>query len=240
MTREDTSTAPDLVRCGLLAHEESETTPVGSLLREVRKCGAVNCSAATGLQECPPGDDIVLLTVESPAELDLVSAIARRRSLVVISLDHHAVRPIDVMSRGACGYVTGEAAPEELDCAFRSVRRGNAFVCCPSEREDWTETSENGHRSRASVADELTKQLTVRERQVLKHLAAGKTNQEIADYLGLSLKTVEAYRTRLSTKTGVKRKADLVRFAYAAGLWECTPEEYLAAPSKATAAGSST
>jgi DNA-binding NarL/FixJ family response regulator len=185
------------------------------------------------------GSDIVLLAVESPAELDLVSAIARRRSLVVISLDQHAVRPVDVMSRGASAYVTGQADTEELDCAFRSVRKGNAFVCCPSEREDWTETSESGQRSRAAVADELTKQLTVRERQVLKHLAAGKTNQEIADFLGLSLKTVEAYRTRLSAKTGLKRKADLVRFAFAAGLWACTPEDYLAGNAQSAAASSS-
>ena len=90
------------------------------------------------------------------------------------------------------------------------------------------------------VNAELTKQLTVRERQVLKHLAAGKTNQEIADFLGLSLKTVEAYRTRLSAKTGLKRKADLVRFAFAAGLWECTPEDYLTTHMQVAQAGSST
>ena len=60
--------------------------------------------------------------------------------------------------------------------------------------------------------------LSQREREVLELVAQGYTNQQIADRLGLSVKTVETYRSRLVEKLGLRSRADLVRYALDSGL----------------------
>jgi two-component system response regulator NreC len=60
--------------------------------------------------------------------------------------------------------------------------------------------------------------LSDREREVLGQVARGYTNQQIADEIGLSVKTVESYRARLMKKLGLKERADLVRLALEMGL----------------------
>jgi DNA-binding CsgD family transcriptional regulator len=60
--------------------------------------------------------------------------------------------------------------------------------------------------------------LTDRERDVLRLLAQGHTNREVAELLGLSVKTVETYRARLSNKLGLRGRAAIFRFAYEEGL----------------------
>ncbi len=62
--------------------------------------------------------------------------------------------------------------------------------------------------------------LSPREREVLRLVALGHTQKEVADELGLSIKTVETYRTRLNVKLGFTSRAELVRYALAAGLFE--------------------
>jgi two-component system, NarL family, response regulator NreC len=60
--------------------------------------------------------------------------------------------------------------------------------------------------------------LSQREREVLQLVAHGYTNQEVADRLGLSVKTIETYRARVSEKMGLRTRADLVRYALEVGL----------------------
>ena len=60
--------------------------------------------------------------------------------------------------------------------------------------------------------------LSDREREVLRQVARGYTNQQIADEIGLSVKTVESYRARLMKKLGMKERADLVRLAIDMGM----------------------
>jgi DNA-binding NarL/FixJ family response regulator len=107
-----------------------------------------------------------------------------------------------LLSAGALGYVTKKAADRELLLAIRTVREGRLFV------------------DLSQAEDMLAKQspLSQRERQVLLELAHGFTHQEIADRLVLSIKTVETYLDRLSTKLGLRRRADLVRYALEIGL----------------------
>jgi DNA-binding NarL/FixJ family response regulator len=61
--------------------------------------------------------------------------------------------------------------------------------------------------------------LSQREREVLELVAQGYTNQQIADHLGLSVKTVETYRARLVEKLGLQSRAELVRYALDSGLF---------------------
>ena len=107
-----------------------------------------------------------------------------------------------LLAAGALGYVTKKAADRELLLGIRTVCKGRPFV-------DLSQAQEM-----------LSKQapLSQRERQVLSELAHGFTHQEIADRLALSIKTVETYLDRLSTKLGLRRRADLVSYAFENGL----------------------
>ncbi|MCZ7682175.1 MAG: LuxR C-terminal-related transcriptional regulator [Sandaracinaceae bacterium] len=60
--------------------------------------------------------------------------------------------------------------------------------------------------------------LSPREREVFERLARGETQREVAESLGLSVKTVETYRARIADKLGLKTRADLVRFALESGV----------------------
>jgi DNA-binding CsgD family transcriptional regulator len=62
------------------------------------------------------------------------------------------------------------------------------------------------------------KELSRREREVLRLLAQGHSNQQVADEIRLSVKTVETYRTRLREKLGLKGRAELYRFAVESGI----------------------
>ena len=107
-----------------------------------------------------------------------------------------------LLAAGALGYVTKKAADRELLLAIRTVREGRLFVDLSQAEEMLAKQSP----------------LSQRERQVLLELAHGFTHQEIADRLALSIKTVETYLGRLSTKLGLRRRADLVRYALEIGL----------------------
>lgn len=114
-----------------------------------------------------------------------------------------------VLGAGALGYVTKKAADRELLLAIRTVRDGRHFV-------DVTQAEEMIQR----FGDGRGASLSPREHEVLKRLAEGFTHQEIADGLALSVKTVETYLARVSSKLGLRRRADLVRYAFEIGLVE--------------------
>ncbi len=120
---------------------------------------------------------------------------------------------------GASGYVVKKAADLELLTAIRAVHHGRTVV-------DLTRPGEQAwrhqvpHVSRDSSAAGPPRRLSRRETEVLRLLAQGHTNQEAADYLAVSVKTVETYRQRLSDKLGLKSRAQLFRFAVEVGLLE--------------------
>jgi DNA-binding NarL/FixJ family response regulator len=78
---------------------------------------------------------------------------------------------------------------------------------------------QGGLRPRGTVGPTPTALLSQREREVLELVAQGYTNQQIADHLGLSVKTVETYRARLVEKLGLQSRAELVRYALDSGLF---------------------
>jgi two-component system response regulator NreC len=124
--------------------------------------------------------------------------------------------PADVhlcFAAGARGYMLKEAASTELTDAVRRVARG----------EDYLQPSMGaalaGYRQApAAVHASASEQLTPREIQVLRLVAMGHTNAEIAAMLHLSLRTVESHRSSTNTKLGVKTRAELVRYAHRQGL----------------------
>jgi len=116
---------------------------------------------------------------------------------------------------GASGYIVKKAADIELLTAIRAVNQGRSFV-------DLTRPGEPGPQvrrvSRDSPAAGQPRPLSPREAEVLRLLAQGYTNQEAADHLAVSVKTIETHRKRLSDKLGLKSRAELFRFAVEVGL----------------------
>lgn len=117
------------------------------------------------------------------------------------------------LAAGAAGYLVKTASPSELLEAIRMVNRGERYIDV-SMRQHVTEP-EKVVRSPGSAP--ITR-LSNREREVLNGLARGMRYQAIADTIGVSVKTVETYRSRLTAKLGFKNRADLMRFAIESGI----------------------
>jgi len=123
------------------------------------------------------------------------------------------------LQAGASGYIVKTATAVELVTAIRAVHDGRTFVDLtrPGERA-------RGHEvrrvSRESPAAGQPRPLSRREVEVLRLLAQGHTNQEAADHLAVSVKTIETHRKRLSNKLGLKSRAQLFRYAVEVGLLE--------------------
>ena len=112
---------------------------------------------------------------------------------------------------GASGYVLKEAADTEVVDAIREVARGGRYV-----------NPELGARLVAAEAESLRHAeddpLSEREREVLRLLALGHTNQEIAKQLYISVRTAETHRAHIMQKLRLSSRAELVRYALEEGL----------------------
>lgn len=123
------------------------------------------------------------------------------------------------LQAGAAGYIVKKAADVELLHAIRVVHRGGSFVNLTRPGEEVL-SHEVRHVPRDSPAAGQPRPLSQREAEVLRLLAQGHTNQEAADRLAVSIKTIETHRKRLGDKLGLKSRAELYRFAVESGLLE--------------------
>jgi two-component system invasion response regulator UvrY len=160
--------------------------------------------------------DVVLLDIAMPGRSGLEAVKELRREhpkvpmlvLSVHSEDQFAVRSIRA---GASGYLTKDSAPEELVDAIRTVLAGRRYLT-PSVAERLASAVETDTKGPPH------EMLSDREFHVLRMLAAGKTNGEVADELALSAKTVSTYRTRTLRKMGMRTNAELTQYAVRHGL----------------------
>jgi two-component system, NarL family, response regulator NreC len=151
--------------------------------------------------------DVVLmdLSMPGPPSGDVIREVLRvcpGTRVLILTMHDDAAYLRSALAAGAAGYLVKKAADTELLSAIRAVHAGRTFV-------DLTQSTEQVPPP---------KSLSRREREVLRLLAQGNSNQQIADTIRLSVKTVETYRTRLSEKLGLKGRAELYRFAEASGL----------------------
>lgn len=163
--------------------------------------------------------DVVVLDIAMPL-LNGLEVIHELRALGLPSrtlvLTMHAEQQylLQVLRAGGSGYVLKASADTELMEAIRTVHRGQAFLY-PSATalllEDYRE------RTLDAPSDGFDT-LSEREREVLILTAGGYTNQEIADKLIISAKTVDTYRSRIMEKLGLRHRSELVRFALRHGL----------------------
>ena len=119
------------------------------------------------------------------------------------------------LSAGAEGYLLKEDADSELFSAIDRVRQGKIYVSPKLSEgltEDWVKMTRVNHRPSFD-----TERLTVREREVLKLIAEGKSGKEIGDLLFISARTVERHRANIMEKLNLKKTAGLVKYAIQKG-----------------------
>jgi DNA-binding NarL/FixJ family response regulator len=117
------------------------------------------------------------------------------------------------LQSGADGYVSKDANHSELEIAIRSVLGGKSYLS-PEISEKVIEGYLEGRKTLKSRWDTVTQ----REREVLKLVAEGYTNKEIADFLFVSVKTVEKHRANLMKKLDLHNVSALTAFAMKKGL----------------------
>ena len=168
--------------------------------------------------------DVVLMDIALP-ELDGVEAcrrICQQASEVrVLFLTMHESEEYFLRARrsGAAGFVIKRTASADLLSAVRSVARGETFLSPGLAGE--LLGNPRPTRSRACGAEEpedAYSRLTSREREVLQLVGEGYSNQEIADKLVVSIKTVQAHRAAVMAKLGLRDVTHLVRYAVRRGL----------------------
>jgi two-component system response regulator NreC len=166
---------------------------------------------------------VVLLDLSMPGRSStqtieqLVRVAPASRVLVLTMHDDPAYMRAALLA-GASGYIVKQAADVELLTAIRAVYHGRTFV--DLTRPGDPRGHEVRHVSRDARAAEKPNPLSRRETEVLRLLVQGHTNQEAADHLAVSVKTIESHRKRLSDKLGLKSRAQLFRFAAEVGLLE--------------------
>ncbi|RMH19188.1 MAG: DNA-binding response regulator [Acidobacteria bacterium] len=164
--------------------------------------------------------DIVVLDISMPGESGLeaigklIDAAPGCRVLVLTMHDDYAYLRA-AMAAGTSGYVVKSAADEELIEAIRRLHQGRTFISVSLDHDSEVEAAstpvQGGERH-------LVPELSPREAEALEYVAYGYTSQQIADRLGLSVKTVDGYRARLSEKLGLRSRAELVRYALEKGI----------------------
>jgi two-component system response regulator NreC len=162
--------------------------------------------------------DVVVLDVVMPGTSGIEAApnllgADPDTKLLVLSMEDDPSYVREAFAAGALGYVLKEAAESEVVQAVREVASGRRYVH-PALGARLAAAEAQG-RARAE-ADPLSD----REREVLRLLALGHTNQEIAGLLFISVRTAETHRAHIMRKLQLSTRAELVRYAISAGLLE--------------------
>ena len=165
--------------------------------------------------------DVVIMDITLP-EMDGLEACAiirqRHPSIQILVLTMHESEEyfLKALRMGASGYLIKKAAPHELHAAVRTVARGEVFLY-PGLAKALVRTYVTPSSSSVTTMDEK-RSLTPREVEVLTMVAQGMTSQQIAEQLGISVKTVQAHRANVMEKLELRDVTQLVRFAIRTGL----------------------
>jgi two-component system response regulator NreC len=164
--------------------------------------------------------DVVLMDIGLPDKsgIEATQEIKRRQPQVaVVALTIHEDEEyfFKMLQAGASGYVPKRAAPEELLTAVRTAAAGEIYLY-PSLAKLLVKDYLAGGRETSPAAP--LHELTEREQEVLAYLAEGSSNQEIAEALTISPKTVARHRENLMRKLNLHSRAELVKYAIRKGI----------------------
>jgi DNA-binding NarL/FixJ family response regulator len=159
--------------------------------------------------------DVILLDINMPGMnglevLPLLRQSAPQSRVLVLTMHDDTTYLRQVLRAGGAGYVLKQAADKELLSAIRTVYSGGTFLH-PAHAQALLD--DPARAIPATEASTRLTQLSEREQEVLKLIALGYSNKEIAEKLFLSVKTVETYKARIMEKLELTTRAALVRFA---------------------------
>ena len=158
--------------------------------------------------------DVVVLDISMPL-MDGLEATRQMKKynpdikILVLTMHDDEEYFFQLLRAGASGYVTKKAVGRELVSAIEAVYRGESFFCPSMAKHLLT-----GYLKLGEDADHPDQEeLTPREREIVKLIAEGHTNQQIADLLHRSVKTIESHRSNILRKLNVHDSIELVKYA---------------------------
>ena len=174
---------------------------------------------------CQTQPDVVLLDLSMPSHGGLPAIASIRKTcphtqVLVLTMHNDPAYLRLVLAAGGAGYVVKTAADTEVLTAIHAVAQGRTFVDMSFGQHLAAAALDREQPGSGLVQERSLLLLSAREREVLDLVAHGHTNQEVAERLKLSVKSVETYRARLMDKLHLKSRADLVRFALENGLFD--------------------
>ena len=156
--------------------------------------------------------DVAVVDISMPG-FDGLEVVSRLKDshpalpVLILTMHEEAQYVVRAIEAGAMGYLTKQSAPEQLVTAIRKVHGGTRFLT--EEAAEYLAL----HVAKGQVGKSPLDLLSARELQVLRRLALGHTNREIAQAYNISIKTVDTYRLRLLKKLELRNNAELSRFA---------------------------
>jgi len=156
--------------------------------------------------------DVAVIDISMPG-LDGLEVVSQLRvhypelPILILTMHEEGQYVVRAIEAGAMGYLTKQSAPEQLVKAIRKVHSGSRYVT------DAAAEALALRIARGAQGQSALDSLSMRELQVLRRLAMGHTNREIASAYHISIKTVDTYRSRLLKKLNLRNNADLSRFA---------------------------
>jgi DNA-binding NarL/FixJ family response regulator len=176
-------------------------------------------TAAELISLCPAASaDVLLADIHLPDGDGIEAAraaMAAQPSLrvVFLSSDGDLALVRRALDAGGVGYLLKSIAPQDLVRAIEAARKGDVYLC-----PEVATALVKDYRARDAAPRPARPRLSERENAVLRLIAAGRRNKEIAEQLGVSVKSVETYRRRLLQKLGYSSTAEVVRHAIREGL----------------------
>ncbi|MDH3237696.1 MAG: response regulator transcription factor [Deltaproteobacteria bacterium] len=169
------------------------------------------------VRECPPDVAVIDLSMPGMDGLEVVGRLLShdpKLPVLILTMHEEEQYVVRAIEAGAMGYVTKRSAAEQLLQAIRKVHAGGRFLS-ESASEALATRMAKGAAARSPLDT-----LSTREIQVLRGLALGKSNREIAETYHISTKTIDTYRARLLRKLNLRNNAELTRFAIQNGIVE--------------------
>ena len=156
--------------------------------------------------------DVAVIDISMPGQdgLEVINQLHSyypKLPILVLTMHEEEQYVVRAIESGAMGYITKKSAPEQLLKAIRKVHAGFRYLT-----DQATELLAL-RVARGAVGQSPLESLSMRELQVLRRLALGHTNREIAESYHISIKTVDTYRSRLLKKLNLRNNAELSRFA---------------------------
>ncbi|SHE57526.1 two component transcriptional regulator, LuxR family [Ruegeria intermedia] len=163
--------------------------------------------------------DVILMDLNMPgmgglSATEIILERLPQTRILILSMHDSPEYISTALSHGAKGYILKDVPTDEIKQAIDAVMRGERYLC----------TGASG--SLEPKGDSTREALTGREQTILLELAQGKSNKEVAQTLGISVRTVETHRKNIKRKLGISSTAGLTRYALEHGVLQGTGVGY--------------